>query len=126
MRNPLTPLVESINALAHELCEDRRSRGSDNNAVLYRIAQLEIHIMSKISEFADKQKTFNDQVGAAIDGISADIKGLNDKITELQNSAGTVTPEDQALLDDLQARGQVLADKAAALDAATPPVPTSA
>lgn len=81
------------------------------------------NIMSAISDFAAKQKAFNDRTGAAIDGIVADIKTLNDKITELQNSAGTVTPEDQALIDDLQAKGETLASKAEALDAQTPPPP---
>lgn len=81
------------------------------------------HIMSAISDFAAKQKAFNDRTGAAIDGIVADIKTLNDKITELQNSAGTVTPEDQALIDDLQAKGEALASKAEALDAQNPPPP---
>jgi len=48
---------------------------------------------------------------------------LNDKITELQNSQGQITPGDQALLDDLQVAGNVLADKLEALDNLTPPVP---
>lgn len=83
-------------------------------------------IMTAISDFAAKQTAFNNRVGASIDGIVADVKSLNDKITELQNSAGTVTPEDQALIDDLQAKGEALAARAEALDAQTPPVPPTA
>lgn len=79
--------------------------------------------MSVISDFAAKQKAFNDRTGAAIDGIVADIGVLNDKITELQNSAGQVTPEDQALIDDLQAKGEALASRAEALDNERPPTP---
>lgn len=94
------------------------------------------NLMSKISDFALAQKTFNEKIGAdidgintAIDGIKDDVQSLNDKITELQNSAGGVTPEDQALIDGLVAAGQALQDKmdtlaakAQALDAQTPPV----
>ncbi len=87
-------------------------------------------LMGAIKDFADKMKLHNDAVDAAVDGISADIQALNDKITALQNSAGQVTPEDQALLDDLEARGAALATKIAALDALNPPpqpaVPPSA
>jgi len=79
-------------------------------------------IMSKISEFSVKQNAFNDQMDASISGLNDDIKALNDKIVELQNSPGEITPEDQASLDALQARGQSMADKLSALDALTPPV----
>jgi len=85
--------------------------------------KMEGRIMSKIGDFAEAQNAFNDRVDTAITGLQGDIKALNDKITELQNSAGQITPEDQALLDSLQARGQTIADKLEALDALTPPVP---
>lgn len=79
-------------------------------------------LMSAISDFAAKQKAFNDRQSAAIDGVVADVKALNDKITELQNSPGQVTPEDQALLDELQTQGEALASRMEALDSQTPPV----
>jgi len=99
------------------------------------------NIMSAISEFAAKQKAYNERQATAIDGlvssvsgITDDVKALNDKITELQNSQGGVTPEDQALIDALQTQGEALATRlegvsaaAAALDAQTPrvvPTPT--
>jgi len=82
--------------------------------------------MSAIAEFALKQNQFNDRIDAAVAGISVDVSALNEKIAELQNSAGTITPEDQATLDDLQARGAAVAEKIEALDAMTPPaVPTA-
>jgi uncharacterized FlgJ-related protein len=80
-------------------------------------------IMSKISDFADKQNEFNNQMDASVADINADVKALQDQIVQLQNSAGQITPEDQALLDGLQARTDVMAQKLAALDALTPPVP---
>lgn len=87
------------------------------------LEEMEKRIMSAISKFAAEQKTFNDRIDTAITGLGEDIKALNDKITELQNSPGAITPEDQALLDDLQARGDVIATKLEALDALTPPKP---
>ncbi len=78
-------------------------------------------IMSAISDFAEKQNAHNDQIDAAISGLTEDVKTLNDLIATLQASQGSITPEDQATLDDLQARSQVIADKLTALDALTPP-----
>lgn len=81
--------------------------------------------MSKISEFANVVAGAFDTIAASVDGLTTDIKTLNDKITELQNSSGTITPEDQALLDEIQAEAQALASKLATLDdqTAAPPAP---
>jgi len=101
------------------------------------LRELEVRIMSVISDFVAKQAAFNARQGAAVDsivvsvaGVSADIDLLNEKITELQNNPGPITPEDQALLDELVAGGDALAAKAeavstalASLDALTPPKP---
>lgn len=86
------------------------------------LKETEQRIMSKISEFAEKQNAFNDRVDAAVTGLQGDIQALNDKITELQNSPGQITPEDQALLDAIQTRSEGIAAKVEALDALTPPV----
>lgn len=97
-------------------------------------------LMSAISDFAAKQKEFNQRQATAIDGAVESLKGLTDdvaalnkKIEELQNSPGTITPEDQALLDDLQTQGDAAAQKAEslanalkALDEQTPPTPPTA
>jgi hypothetical protein len=83
-------------------------------------------IMSAISDFAAKQAAHNDAIDTAVTGLQGDIKALNDKIAELQNTSGTISPEDQALLDGIEARSAAIADKIAALDALTPPaVPTT-
>lgn len=90
-----------------------------------KLNQLKSNIMSAISTFAAKQQEFNDKIDAAVTGLTEDIKTLNDKIEELQNSAGGVTPEDQALLDNIEARSDAIAQKLEALDNLTPPpVPT--
>lgn len=79
------------------------------------------NLMTKVSEFAAAQSAHNDRMGVALDGISTDIAALNAKIAELQNSAGQITPEDQTLLDALQAQGEALAGRIEAADAMTPP-----
>ncbi len=88
------------------------------------ILQLE-HVMSAISDFSTKVNAAFDTLGTAVDGLTTDVQTLNDTIKKLQDSAGTVTPEDQALLDEIQTRAQGVADKAKALDdlTAAPPTP---
>lgn len=78
-------------------------------------------IMSAISEFAARQSAFNDRLDTAVAGVSADVAALNAKIEELQNTPGEITPEDQALLDDIEARSDAITTKLEALDALTPP-----
>lgn len=56
-------------------------------------------------------------------GLVADIDNLNQQIAALQNSSGTLTPEDQASLNDLEAAGQALADRIKTVDEMTPPTP---
>jgi hypothetical protein len=79
--------------------------------------------MTVIGDFAAKQRELNDRMDTASSGLTEDIATLNAKILELQNSPGTVTPEDQALLDELQARGETISAKLEALNALTPPAP---
>lgn len=93
---------------------------------LKHITHLLEKLMTKISEFADQMNAFTDRQDKAVADLQDDVKSLNDKITELQNSAGTVTPEDQALLDAIQARAGSVADKLDALDNLTPPVTPTA
>lgn len=114
-------LAEALTLLAHEL-----HALHNNNAILKRIDELESNIMSKISEFAQRQNAFNDQLDTAVEGLTADVKNLNDQIAALQNSTGGITAEDQALLDAIEARSAQITTKLAALDSMTPPaVPTT-
>jgi len=83
------------------------------------LIQLGIQIMSAISDYATAQNAKLDAIGASVDGIVQDVAFLKAKIEALQNSTGTVSAEDQALLDSLQNRIGTLADKAKALDDAT-------
>lgn len=81
--------------------------------------------MSSISDYVAKQTVFNQDVSDDLDAIGAQIKALNDTITALQNSAGTVTPADQALIDQALAQAAALAAKADAAAGKTPPTPPS-
>ncbi len=79
--------------------------------------------MSAISEFAAKQDAHNAKVAADLDTISGKIADMNTLIGQLQNSSGSVTPEDQALLDKIEAAGKDLEAKADAVAGVVPPTP---
>ena len=90
--------------------------------LLYHVLYLGDHIMSAISDFAARQTAFNDRMDTAVAGVQADIEGLKALIEQLQNTPGGITPEDQDLLNLIEARAGAIADKLDALDALTPPV----
>lgn len=78
-------------------------------------------IMTAIAEFSEQMKAFFDRQDAAVSDLQADVKFLKDKIAELQNSPGEITPEDQALLDALEERANATAGRLEALSQETPP-----
>lgn len=95
-------------------------------------------IMSALSDYAARVSAQFDSIEAAtesltthVSGVEADVQSLKALIEQLQNSPGAITPEDQALLDQLEARANAasakltpLANALATLDAATePPAP---
>lgn len=73
--------------------------------------------MSAISDFAAAQANSNAAIDSAIQAVVALVARLNAEILALQNSPGTVTPEDQASLDSIQAHSLAVASQLAALDA---------
>jgi len=79
--------------------------------------------MSAIKDYGDKVTAFLDRQDAAITGVSGDVDFLVAEIKRLQGTAGAITPEDQAILDGIQARAEAAATKLEALDALTPPPP---
>lgn len=100
---------------------------SEASVVLAKLEEIRkqgIQIMSSISEFAGKVNAAFEGISTAVDGVKADVEGLKAKIQELQDSAGQISPEDQALLDDIQAKAESAATKLAELDAATENAPT--
>lgn len=79
-------------------------------------------LMSAVSEFIAAQTAFQARQDIAVDGLVADVKALNEKITALQSSEGTLSPEDKTALDAIQAHSAAISEKLEALDAATPPL----
>ena len=106
-----------FDVIVHNVSED------DHKSSLAKIIHQGAIIMSAISDFATKQAAFQDRIDAAVTGLTADVAELNDEILKLQNTSGAITPEDQALLDGIQARSGAVADKLDALDGLTAPVP---
>lgn len=94
---------------------------TDHHRHFIQILTNQEKIMSKISDFAGQMNAFTDRQDKAVADLQEDVKSLSAKIDELQASAGQITPEDQALLDAIQARASTVADKLDALDALTPP-----
>jgi outer membrane murein-binding lipoprotein Lpp len=82
-------------------------------------------LMKTIQEFKTVVDAAFAKINAAVSGLSTDIKTLNEKITALQNSGGTLTEEDQATLNDIATTAGAIADKAEALDAITAPPQTT-
>ena len=83
--------------------------------------------MSVISDAMAKVEAHYAQIGSDVDAIAAAITVLNGNITALQNSAGTVTPADQALIDSTEAQGAAVQAKVDALatSLAAPATPAS-
>lgn len=112
-------------ALDKRVRESTERHLSDVRDQLRGISHRLERIMSKISDFAAQMNAFTDRQDKAVSDLQDDVKTLNDKITELQNSGG-LSAEDQASLDSIQARASTVADKLEALDSLTPPaVPTT-
>ena len=77
--------------------------------------------MTALSDFITAQTAFNAQMDTAIADITTEMTTLNATITTLQNSAGALSPADQASLDTLSTHAQSVVAKLAALDTLNPP-----
>ncbi len=122
--NHANRLTEAILLLTHALeCKNDSDwrKSLSELATKQDLKEMEHKIMSAISDFATKQNAFNDRIDTAIADLQGDVQNLNDTITQLQNSPGTITPDDQALLDAIQTRTEGVTTKLEALDALTPP-----
>jgi len=113
----LHSLEQKINLIEQRL-------GLDDESILNH--SIGDRIMEAIQAFAGRVKASFQQIGASIDGVQADVTELKRIITELQNSPGTISAEDQASLDEAEALAGGLVTRLADLDAATAPavVPT--
>jgi len=79
--------------------------------------------MSAISDYAARVETSFARMTAAVQAIGADVAWLKAKIEELQTTPGPISPEDQAILDQMETRVGELADALDGVDALTPPAP---
>lgn len=77
--------------------------------------------MSRISEFKAKYDAFVARQDTAIAGVKGDLDTLNAKIEALQATQGQLTPEDDALLTEIENAADAATQKLEALDALTPP-----
>lgn len=118
-----------LKLISEELCKLKQQSKAEfdwfkshNFATKHDLKEMKDTIMSKISEFAAAQGAFNDRMDVAVAGLAGDVKHLNDLIEELQGTPGEISPEDQALLDQIQVRAQEIVAKLEALDALTAPV----
>lgn len=129
-------LTEALNELAvsiRRLAKQKETefewfKSHHDLATKHDLKEMESKIMSAISDFRDRVNAKFDELGTAVDGVAGDVDFLKKKIEELQNTPGPITPADQAILDELEARVGGLNEKVKALDAATeqPPTPPPA
>lgn len=77
--------------------------------------------MSAVSDFVGKMNDFFARQDTAVADLQGDIDNLVEQIAALQATQGQITPEDQALLDGIQAKAATISDKLDAMDALTPP-----
>jgi len=90
------------------------------DAINQTLAAIKAAIKSQGTQIMAGIATFSAQVEANFALIKAGILALDDKITALQNSPGTLSASDQAALDAIVADSAVLATAASAMPSVTP------
>lgn len=136
--------ADAILLVVRELCGIREQlvKRNDNNAVLFRMVEMEQKIMSAISENSEAMNQKFSEIGDTVDelvsamtGVSGDVANLKDIISKIDTNPGPISPEDQllltsglvratALLERLKAVSSALKELDAATDATViPPAP---
>lgn len=82
--------------------------------------------MSVITDLQTRLLADFSKIGTSIDDLVSAIGVLNQKITDMQNSPGTLSASDQAALDAIQAAADDVTAKASAADTATATAPAAA
>ena len=80
-------------------------------------------LMSQITDWAAQEQADLTAISGTLDSIVTGIAALDKMITDLQNSPGTLTPADQAALDNIQSAVKGLVTKSAAISTAPPTPP---
>jgi hypothetical protein len=80
---------------------------------------------SAIQIFAAAEQATLTSLSTALTALATGVAALDALITQLQNSPGTISPADQALLDQIQAQSQANLAQANAISTTPPgqPVP---
>jgi hypothetical protein len=113
----ISDLACSVDGLRESLCAHADDGPSqETQIILKRMEEMENKIMSKISDWAAN-------VGPKLDSIQTGLDAVQALVEQLQNSAGEITPEDQALLDQIETKVNALAADASSVPA--PPAPTA-
>lgn len=117
-------MIEQFRTELFELARAIRGLDSQHTTemILHRIEQMERKVMSAITDWAAKEQADLDAISGTLDGVVTGIKALDDKITALQSSPGTLSAEDQAALDAIQQASKALVAKSQAISV-TPPAP---
>lgn len=94
-----------IELFLNGLSERHQDNHAVNHAILHRLVKQNDKLMSAISDFSAK-------VEANFARVNAGIQALDKKIQDFQNSPGTLSPADQAALDQISADSDKLATAA--------------
>lgn len=89
-------------------------------AGLARIEHKENHLMSQITQLRDQEKADFTAIGVKLDDIKTGIAALDQKIIDLQNSPGTLNPEDTAALQEIKDLSSALKTKVEGISTAMP------
>lgn len=130
-RNTEEALMRALRALTDsvkELSDNTKAqtawfRSHVDSVTLRDLKEMENRMAEQIQKFGAATAAELAKVRTALGGLQGDITELNKKIQELQNSPGAITPQDQALLDAIEADAKDLATAFEALDTQTPPAP---
>lgn len=78
-------------------------------------------LTEQFKQFAARQAAHNKAIADGVDNIAKDVKGLQATIDKLKALPGETTPEEQALLDQLDEQGSALETSVSKVDDLTPP-----
>lgn len=92
---------------------------------LDRIEEKENCIMSQVTDWAAAEQADLTAIATTLNGVVTGIAALNTLITNFNNSPGTLSPSDQAALDQIKAASDALVTQSAAISTAPPAAPTS-
>src|SRR6185369_8727848 len=82
-----------------------------NNKDIKRILEKLETFMATFEQFVQDTKDHNQATSDALTDLAGDIQTLSELVASLQQAAGTLTKEQQAVLDELDAKGKEIAER---------------